>query len=109
MNLTTDQLSYILERKYTNIQIGNDVLIVCTVTPTETGEFIQSDDAHIIEWRLRNFPQPSEEEIDRIWQLVKDQYNSDPSRSDSEMSNFLRATNKTNKTNKPIIKLNTDL
>lgn len=89
MNLTTDQLSYILERKYQNIKIGQDVLIVCS-SCMENNTLISNPDAFIIEWYLPNIPQPSVQELEITWNNIKDQYNSDPNREDSEMALFLK-------------------
>lgn len=107
MELTTDQLTYILERKYTNIRIGSDVMIVCTVQPQmENGSYIQNKDAHIIEWHIPQIPQPTVDEIERLWDILKDQYNSDPARPDSEMYHILRAGSSQGKMK---IKVNPDL
>lgn len=107
MNLTIDQLTYILERKYTNIKVGGDVLIVCTVTRNpEDGTFTPNNDAHIIEWYVPHISKPTVDELANLWDILKDQYNSDPVRPDSEMAIMLR---KNEKNGKPKITVNPDI
>jgi hypothetical protein len=86
MNFSTDQLSYILERKFINLQVGNQALIVCSaIGPNENGAYIPVNDAYIIQWNLSYIPKPTTEELEQWWEVLEDQYNSDPSRIDSDM------------------------
>lgn len=88
--MTLDQLSYILERKYNNIRIGSDVIIICTTTRSENGRFlIKNPDACIAEWNINDIPQPTVENIHKWWTILEEQYNSDPSRVDSKMYAYL--------------------
>jgi len=84
--LTLDQLSYVLERKYKNIRIGSDVIISCTVTLAPDGrQYIYNSDAAIVEWRITNIGQPTDELIHDLWNKLQEQYNSNPYRVDSEL------------------------
>lgn len=86
MNFTLDQLSYVLERKFNNLVVGQDALIGCSsIGPDDRGRFIPQDDAYILQWNVKQIPQPTMEDLDKWWDVLKDQYNSDPSRPDSEM------------------------
>jgi hypothetical protein len=37
---------------------------------------------------VQDYPEPSEQEISRLWGILEDQYNSDPYRMDSQMFLF---------------------
>ncbi|PPD55715.1 MAG: hypothetical protein CTY12_00215 [Methylotenera sp.] len=90
--MTIDQLTYVLERKYINILINTDVSIALDTSHTfgPNGEVQQYEsDAYIIEWRL-DLEQPTTEQLNQWWNLLKDQYNADPYRPDSEMAAFLK-------------------
>lgn len=95
--MTIDQLSYVLERKYINIRIHHDVIIAClTDHQMIDGTFHQTiSDAFISEWRIDYIDRPTNGELDLWWELLKDQYNSDPYRPDSEMSQFLNSRSST--------------
>jgi hypothetical protein len=90
MNLTSDQLAYILERRYLNIKIGTDVVIKSTASqdPDHPYGWRNNKDAEILEWKVQDYPEPSEQEISRLWGILEDQYNSDPYRMDSQMFLF---------------------
>lgn len=82
MNLTIDQLTYILQRKFTNIVPGKDFIVSATIADdTKT----VNTDASIIEWNIDYISKPTDEELSKYWDILKDQYNSDESRVDSEM------------------------
>lgn len=84
--MTLDQLVYVLERKYKNIIIGNDLLVVCTSRSSDDGRFmINNDDAHLVRWVIPNIMEPTQEQLEEWWDKLKEQYNSDPTRVDSDM------------------------
>ena len=91
MNLTVDQLQYVLERKYQGIRLGVDVVVVGTVTEdvSHPEGFINNPDAKILEWKIDNVPQPDDAEIDRLWGILKDQYDVEGHRIDSQMYQFI--------------------
>ena len=107
MNMTADQLNYVLERKYKNIRIGMDVVVVCTVTNdlSQPEGFVNNPDAVILEWNVEGIAQPDETELNRLWDVLKDQYHSDATRHDSDMYNFVNFRNYTI----PSIEINEDI
>lgn len=94
MSFTLDQLSYILERKFNNLIVGQDALIGCTVEgPTDRGLYVPNKDACIHQWNVTNFPQPTTEDLDKWWGVLEDQYESDPERPDSAMFKLIHGEN----------------
>lgn len=92
MNLSTDQLSYILERKYTGLVPGRDALIICSAEgPDEYGRYTAIDDAKIIQWNIPYLPTPTDEELATLWATLEEQYQSDPSREGSAMWKLVNA------------------
>jgi len=93
MQLTADQLSYVLERKYVGLIVGTHVLITGqrATELDEYGDPINLPVGQIAEWNVKNIPQPNEEEIERLWSILEDQYHSDPDRMDSDMHKFMRS------------------
>lgn len=104
--LTADQLAYVLERKYVGIRIGVDALVTCTVNMErdEYGELPSNNDGFIAEWNLKDIPKPSVEQIMQWWEILSEQYHSDPQRIDSDMRKFVRS-----KQPKPTITINEDI
>jgi hypothetical protein len=104
--LTADQLAYVLERKYVGIRIGVDALVTCTVTMErdEYGELPSNNDGFIAEWNLKDIPKPTVEQIMQWWEILSEQYHSDPQRIDSDMRKFVRS-----KQPKPTITINEDI
>lgn len=90
-NVSKDQLSYILERKYLGINVGTDVLIEETTTadPTCSRGYISNKDAQIIQWNIADFLQPSNEELERLWGFLEPQFNSDMNQYESELFKYL--------------------
>ena len=88
MNLTLDQLAYILERKYKNIQFGKDVIITCTVKEDSVEN---NADATISFWNIDYITKPSEKDIETYWNILKEQYHSDETRIDSDMYKFINS------------------
>jgi hypothetical protein len=89
-SLTLDQLSYVLERKYKNIIIGHDAIISCSVNLSDDNrKYIKNPDAEITEWRLLDIDKPSDDLLGELWNKLKDQYNSDPTRVDSDMYKYI--------------------
>lgn len=92
MDLTLDQLSYVLTRKFDKLELGVDACLVCPAKgPDENGVYTPIPGAYIIWWNVDSIPKPTTEELDSWWEVLKDQYNSDPTRDDSDMSKYLRS------------------
>ena len=88
--MTLDQLAYILQRKYKNIAIGSDAIIVCSTEKSADGrQFIHLPDARITQWNITYVAQPSDSELNILWERLQEQYHSDPLRRDSEITQFL--------------------
>lgn len=95
--MTSDQLSYVLERKYIGCKPGVDFVIAESVTEDpETGELVSNGDAEIKEWHLTDKEQLSEERLEDIWEKLKEEYHGRPDREDSEMAKFISKRNKRN-------------
>lgn len=93
MALTADQLSYIIERKYPNIQPGVHFIV--------TNNLNEDSDAVIREWKTTDVPQLSKSEIQRLWTKLEDEYHGDPNRPDSLMFQDMNTP--------PAIEVNEDL
>jgi hypothetical protein len=86
MNFTTDQLSYVLERKFIGLIPGRDALLICTAEgPDDRGRYNAIADASIVQWNIPYIPKPTDEELATWWAILEEQYQSDPSRVDSAM------------------------
>lgn len=108
MNMTIDQLLYVLQRKYTGIRPGIDFILTGTIEPdiNEPTGTRNNKDASIFQWNLTNIEQPSEQELQRLWSILEQQYHSEPARPDSELFKF---TNFRNYSANPNITINEDL
>lgn len=106
MQLTSDQLAYVLERKFIGIQVGKDVIVYCTGSMDNDNEFVHNADAVLSEWKLKEIAKPSDEEIMGWWEKIKEQYHSDPYRPDSEMYLYLKQKEKQSR---PPILINEDI
>lgn len=93
LKITSDQLSYILERKFPGIVSGKDFVLAQSVDSSNrcpyTGQPTNKCDAQIIEWRLKSILQPPEKELERIWNILEEQYHAEADRPDSKMYLFL--------------------
>lgn len=93
LKVTSDQLSYILERKFPGICPGRDYIITQSVDSNArdplTGLPQSNLDAHITEWRLDEIEQPSVDELKRLWIILEEQYHSEIDRPDSKMHKFM--------------------
>jgi hypothetical protein len=87
MRLTLDQLCYVLERKYNGIRIGIDVHVTETTTPdiTHPTGMRSDENATILSWNISQIPEPSIDQIQKMWSVLEEQYHSDPTRRDSKM------------------------
>ena len=86
MNFTTDQLSYVLERKFIGLVPGRDALLICSADgPDEYGRYTAIADASIVQWNVPYLPKPTDTELETWWNILEAQYQSDPSRIDSAM------------------------
>lgn len=92
MDLCSEQLIFLLKRKYEGIKIGKHVVIEETATNKRDpyGEPIPAYDAYIAEWNLKKTPKPSDDEIMRIWNIIKDEYHGSESFYHSDLSKFIR-------------------
>ena len=107
MHLSLDQLSYILERKYINIDIGVDVQLACTAQPPdEFGNHVLNNDAWITEWKLSYIPKPSYEDLEKWWGVLEEQYHSNPDRPDSQMHKYMHSSRVSKK---PTIIINSEI
>lgn len=90
INISKDQLSYVLERKYPGIKVGSDVIIRETTTSDLTCSrgYVSNKDAHIVQWNI-GVPQPSDEDLDRMWTFLEPQFNSDMNQYESELFKYL--------------------
>lgn len=86
MNFTTDQLSYVLERKFTGLVPGRDALLICSADgPDDRGRYTAIADASIVQWNIPYLTKPTDTELAAWWAVLEEQYQSDPSRIDSAM------------------------
>ena len=84
--MTLDQLCYVLERKYKNIKIGQDVLVICSTSVSdESNMLIRVPDARLMNWKVKHIQEPSQENLEEWWGILSEQYHSDPSRMDSDI------------------------
>lgn len=94
IELTLDQLSYILERKYINCSPGEDFVLTENVEHNpETGRPEPQRNAQIREWHMEGVDQPSDEYLQRLWERLKEEYHGRPNREDSEMAQFMAKRN----------------
>ena len=107
MNISLDQLSYVLERKFININVGQDVQLACSAQlPDEYGNIGLNDDAWITEWRIPSIPKPTDDDISSWWDKLKDQYHSNPDRPDSLMNKYME---KNRIVQRPTIMINNEI
>lgn len=92
--MTTDQLSYILERKYVGVIPGYDYILSESVNrDPETGKLEHAGDAQIRDWFLQDIPQPTEEQLQQLWEKLKEEYHGRPDREDSVMAQYIASRN----------------
>jgi hypothetical protein len=105
--MTVDQLIYILERKFHNIRNQIDFIVACHTSHTRINDIFEQiiGDAYILEWRIDYIPQPNTEEISNWWKVLEEQYNSDPTRPDSNMVKYLNSR----KANNPPVVINSSI
>ena len=89
--MTNDQLSYILERKYTNIRPHQDFNVATDTSHTTIDGIFQQHQgsAYILEWNIKHIECPTVPELHKYWDMLESQYQSDPDRPDSEMFAYL--------------------
>jgi hypothetical protein len=81
-----DELSYILERKFQNIVINKDVIITSNYNPNGNAE----NDAFIFEWNISYIDKPTIEDLNKWWDVLKEQYDADPKMPNSKISQYLK-------------------
>lgn len=98
MNLTVEQLAYVLHRKYQNINPNTDYSLEETMSEDSSNEtgWISNGDARIVEWKIETVKQPTESELKKAWEILEPQYNADPTLSDSKLAKYLRRRNQKN-------------
>lgn len=84
--MTQDELSYILERKFQNIIINKDVVI----TSNYNSGGIVENDAFIFEWNVGYIDKPTIEDLNKWWDVLKEQYDADPKMPNSKISQYLK-------------------
>lgn len=90
--MTSDQLSYVLERKFHNIKPQRDFVVAIDTSHTNVDGIFQQcqGSAYIFEWKIKHITCPTVPELQKYWDILEPQYQSDPNRPDSEMFAYLQ-------------------
>lgn len=91
--MTSDQLSYVLERKFHNIKPQQDFIVATDTSHTNINGIFQQcqGGAYILEWNIKHLDCPTIPELLKYWDILEPQYQSDPNRLDSEMFAYLHS------------------
>lgn len=92
MKITAEQLSYLLRRKYRNIDPNTDYQIIETMRedPSSESGWVSNEDATIESWNLEGVKKPTEEDLERSWEILEPQFHSDPTHAESKLGMYLR-------------------
>lgn len=82
-NLTSEQLEYIIRRRFPQLKIGSDVLIIERLD-------VEVPESWIAEWNSKDISEPSDQEIMNYWIKLEKQYNADPEMEGSKINKFLK-------------------